>query len=106
MPARLFHYTDTRGFDGIRSARAWRFLVSKPPSEHPKGAYFTDLDESTPFLAMKLRIPRTKIEYVFVFSEDGGLKPLPGGRGQYIFYSEMDYVVDEPRQIRHGLRLQ
>jgi hypothetical protein len=106
MAAWLLHYTDTRGFDGIRSARAWRFLASKPHGEHPKGAYFTDLHEATPLLAMKLRIPRTKIEYVFVFSGDGDLKPLPGGRGQYIFYSEKDYVVDVPRQIRHGSRLQ
>jgi hypothetical protein len=30
------------------------------------------------------------------------LKPLPGGRGEVIFYSPEDYPVERDRQIAHG----
>ncbi len=38
----VFHYTDEAGFKGISSARDWRFIAGDPPTEHPRGAYFTD----------------------------------------------------------------
>jgi hypothetical protein len=44
----MFHYTDKQGYDGIRSQPTWKFIAHQPPGEHPKGAYFTDLDKSTP----------------------------------------------------------
>ena len=97
--SRLFHYTNVDGFNGIRATPIWHFRASKPPTDHPVGAYFTTYDESTPLLAQKLRIPRSKIEYVFIFSDNGDLKPISGGRGKHIFYSPSDYFVDEPRQI-------
>lgn len=85
MTTLQFHYTNVDGFNGIRAAKVWRFHASQPPGDHPKGAYFTDLDERTPRLALKLRIPREKLKYVFAFQDAADLKPLPGGRGQYIF---------------------
>jgi hypothetical protein len=96
------HYTDKAGFNGIRSAKIWRFLASKPPCDHPKGVYFTDLDEQTPRLAQRLRIPRAKLEYVFTFRDAGDLTRLEGGLGRNIFYVTTDYEVDEERQTRHG----
>ena len=102
MTGPLFHYTDTAGYDGIRSSRVWRFRAAKPPGEHPVGAYFTDYDERTPLLAQKLRIPRSKLEFFFAFQEAGDMRSLPGGRGRHIFYSVEDYIVDEPRQVRQG----
>lgn len=102
MPGLRFHYTDKVGFNSIRAAATWRFRASKPPGEHPVGAYFTDYDESTPLLAQKLRIPRSKLSYVFGFRDVGDLVALPGARGQHIFYSPVDYTVEEARQERHG----
>jgi hypothetical protein len=39
---------------------------------------------------------------VFSFSGGKDLKPLEGGRGEFIFYSETDYAVDKERQELHG----
>jgi hypothetical protein len=105
MPEALqYHYTNKDGYDGIRSAKVWRFIADKPPCEHPKGAYFTDLDEQTPLLAKRLRIGKLKIEYVFKFLDVGDLQPLEGDRGQHIFYSKTDYFVEAPRQRGKGER--
>ena len=98
----MFHYTNKQGYNGIRSSSAWRFVASKPPGEHPPGAYFTDYGASTPLLAQKLRIPREKLGFYFSFADVGDLRPLRGGRGEHIFYSEADYAVLEPRQISQG----
>jgi hypothetical protein len=102
MSGSLFHYTDGDGFNGIRAASPWVFRASNPPGDHPRGAYFTDYHERTALLAQKLRVPRSKLGFVFVFLDSGDLQPLPGGRGQHIFYSSVDYPVAEPRQVRHG----
>lgn len=103
----VFHYADERGFKGISSAPTWRFRAAKPPSDHQRGAYFTDYDEHTPLLANKLRIPKAKVEYLFCFTgsqrvELDGFQRLEGGRGDHIFFSPTDYFVDMPRQIRSG----
>ncbi len=97
-----FHYTDSEGHNGIGSAPVWRFRASRPPGDHPVGAYFTDYDESTPLLAHKLRIPKKKLAFVFAFRDAGDLLPLPGGRGLHIFYSPVEYTVREERQVRHS----
>jgi len=97
-----FHYTDKGGRNGIRATPTWRFRSSKPPGPHPTGAYFTNLDETTPYLAAKLCIPRRKLSHCFVFADDRGLKQLDGGRGRYEFYSDGDYHVETDRQTRHG----
>src|SRR5262249_53076097 len=98
----LFHYTDKAGYDAIRSQPVWRFIAGQPPGIHPSGAYFTTLGRNTKNLAQRLGIPRAKLAYFFEFTDVGDLTPLPGGRGQYIFYSPGDYDVAQARQINHG----
>lgn len=98
----MFHYTDDTGFKSIGSAPSWLFRASQPPGDHPFGAYFTDYDRSTTALALKLRIPKSKIAYFFSFTDAGDLKPLEGGRGRHIFYSSSDYVVGPERQLEKG----
>jgi hypothetical protein len=98
----LFHYTDKDGWNGIRAMPAWRFRANKPPGPHPFGSYFTNLDETTPYLATRLCIPKRKLSHSFVFHDVGDLKQLAGGRGRYVFYSVEDYQVEEWRQSRHG----
>jgi hypothetical protein len=102
MADALFHYTDQEGFNGIRATNPWRFRSSTPPGDHPTGAYFTDYVETTPLLAQKLRIPRSKIRFFFEFEDVGDLERLPGGRGKHIFFSRIDYNVAERRQERCG----
>ena len=97
------HFTNKAGWKGIRSAPTWLFRAADPPpEEHPFGAYFTTLPRSTPRLAMRLRVPRTKIEYVFEFQDAGDLRPLRGFRGAYVFYSPEDYPVSPERQGYDG----
>lgn len=99
----MFHYTDLAGYNAISSQVVWHFLAGQPPGDHPFGAYFTTLGRTTKNLAQKLRIPKSKIGYFFEFIDIGDLTPLPGGRGEYIFYSPIDYDVDVPRQLDHGV---
>lgn len=99
---RFFHYTDDAGHKAIRAHPDWTFRAGQPPGSHPFGAYFTTLAPGTRHLAKRLRVPRTKLEYVFAFVGGDGLKPLRGGRGAYVFYSEWDYVVSESRQRYSG----
>jgi hypothetical protein len=96
------HYTDLTGYNAIRAAEVWHFRAHQPPGNHPFGAYFTTLPRGTPNLAQRLRIPRAKVQYVFEFTDVGDLIPLPGGRGQFIFYSPHDYDVDKTRQLYSG----
>lgn len=92
------HFTDRDGYNAIRAVSPWHFRASQPPGDHPFGAYFTTLEPGTPNLAKRLLIPKRKIEYLFSFDDLGDLKPLRGGRGEFIFYSPQDYDVDEGRQ--------
>lgn len=98
----LFHYTDQDGYNAIRSQVVWRFVATRPPGQHPVGAYFTTLGRGTKNLANRLRIPKEKIAFYFEFLDAGDLLPLPGGRGQYVLYSPADYDVEEPRQVGEG----
>jgi hypothetical protein len=100
----LFHYTNTSGYKAISSQRTWVFKASKPPGDHPKGAYFTTLPPGTPNLAKRLFIRggAEKTEFVFSFAGGEDLKPIEGGRGQFIFYSETDYSVSKDQQGPHG----
>jgi hypothetical protein len=102
----LNHYTDRTGYNGIRAAPDWRFKASQPPDPagHPFGAYFTTLPPDTRNLAIRLRIPRAKTEYVFSFLDANDLTPIDGDRGEFIFYSPMDYFVARERQTYHGKR--
>ncbi len=98
----MYHYTNKKGFNSIRSSPTWRFIATKPPGEHPVGAYFTNLPCDTPRLATRLRIPRDKISFLFEVEDDETLISIPGGRGKYIFYSTDDYLVEKPQQVGHG----
>lgn len=97
-----FHYTDNDGHNAIGSQPVWVFKAAKPPGDHPFGAYFTTLPPDAAKLALRLRIPRTKLEFVFCFSDRSDLIPLRGGRGHFIFYSPEDYSVNEDRQVASG----
>ena len=98
----MFHYTDGDGFDAVRSQPIWVFKAAQPPGDHPRGVYFTTLRPDSVNLAKRLRVPKVKTEFVFCFSDGSDLKPLPGGRGEFIFYSPDDYSVDQSRQVDHG----
>ena len=98
----MHHYTDKAGYNGIRSTVDWRFKASQPPGDHPFSAYFTPLGPATRNLAMKLRISREKVKYVFVFRDAGDLQRLRGKRGDFIVYLPKDYLVEETRKIDSG----
>jgi hypothetical protein len=97
------HFTDQAGFNAVSSQQNWHFVAHQPTGSHPFGAYFTTLSRGTRNLAQKLRIPKSKTQYVFEFNGNQGLQPLPGGRGAYVFFSATDYDVDAARQIYSGL---
>jgi hypothetical protein len=88
----LFHYTNEKGYKAISSQVTWLFKASKPPGDHPKGAYFTTLVPGTKNLAKRLFVRgcADKIDFVFSFSDGDDLTPLAGGRGAFIFYSVDD----------------
>jgi hypothetical protein len=100
----MLHYTDKSSFNTIRSQIDWTFKLHKPSGPHPAAAYFTTLPPDTPNLASRLRIPISKIEFVFCFVDAGDLTPLPGGRGKYIFFFQGDYIVPKYRQQDCGPR--
>ncbi|HRX87124.1 MAG TPA: hypothetical protein P5572_19025 [Phycisphaerae bacterium] len=99
----MLHYTDTGGYKAISSQVTWLFRASTPPGGRRRGAYFTTLKPTTRNLAARLRIPREKTTHVFAFCGNEGLRPIEGGRGQYIFWSSNDYAVEAHRQEFHGL---
>jgi hypothetical protein len=104
MPTSMRHFTTLAGYNAIRANPIWKFLAGKPPGDHPRGAYFTTLAPDAPGLAARLGIPKTKLEYLFQFTDAGDLTALRGGRGRYVFYSAEDYLVGDDRQEMHGPR--
>lgn len=100
----FFHYTNDEGYKAIKSQPIWIFKASKPPGDHPVGAYFTSLPPGTKNLAKRLFVRGCAEKVKFVFSFGGGhqLQPLDGGRGAFIYYSQSDYHVDKARQGPHG----
>ncbi len=105
----MFHYTDKPGWNAIRSQVVWQFKVSQPKDhDRPVGAYFTDLEPgevNMRLLYKKLRVPREKQEFVFVFTGTEGLTQLFGGTGRdkHNFYSAVDYLVSRERQVYGNL---
>ena len=100
----VFHYTDTSGWNAIRSQLVWRFLALQPHAkERPVCAYFTII-EPTPqnlrTLYKRIRVPKLKQEFVFWFTGDSGLQQLSSGRGRdrWILFSPIDYEVELGRQ--------
>jgi hypothetical protein len=98
----MHHYTNRKGHNAIRARQPWRFLARKPRGSRPVGAYFTGLRPETPKLAKRLRVPRSKVKFVFVFTDRGDLQSFPGGRGDYIFFSPRHYDVERARQRYEG----
>jgi hypothetical protein len=98
----MYHYTNAAGYNAIRATIDWCFKAHQPPGNHPFGAYFTTLPRGTPNLAVRIRIPKSKLQYVFEFTDAGDLTPLPGGRGQFIVYSPVDCTVVKSRQVYAG----
>jgi len=96
------HFTNKRGYNAIRAASPWHFRAAKPPGDHEFGAYFTTLAPETPYLALRLGIPKTKTEFLFSFIDRGDLRPMDNDRGDFIFYSSHDYDVEENRQRYNG----
>jgi len=96
----MYHYTDGDGFKAISSQINWTFKAKKPPGPHPRGAYFTPLPPDTVDLCTMLMIPKRKTEFLFEFTGDEGLQPIDQGkgRGAYVLYSPIDYVVEKARQ--------
>lgn len=98
----FYHYTDRKGYNSLRAGVAWTFKIHQPPprdSNHPIGAYFSTLPPWSKRLCQQLKIPKEKTEFVFAFQGGVGLSPLQGGKGDRIYYSEVDYVVEKPRQL-------
>ena len=98
----MLHYTDDAGHKAIASQVDWIFKAAQPPPDKPFGAYFTTLRPNANRFSARTRIPKTKQAFVFHFDGDEGLEPLDGGKGAYIFWSPVDYVVVKPRQRYHG----
>lgn len=99
----MFHFTDHDGYKAISSQQVWTFKASQPPGGHAVGAYFTTDGPNTRNLAKRLRLPRRKLTHVFSFTGNEGLRPIPGNRGEFIFWSPVDYNVDGPRQLYCGV---
>lgn len=99
------HYTDTTGYNAIRSQPDWTFKASQPKAAHnPAGAYFTTYEPDEPNLSERIFVPRAKLAYIFSFIDVGDLEAIPGGRGRLgrIFYARADYSVPRARQLHHG----
>ena len=103
-----FHYTDRAGWNAIRSQKIWQFKAAQPRApERPVGAYFTDIEPTAANLRTlykRIRVPKVKQEFVFWFSGREGLQQWNNGRGRdrRIFYSPVDYNVEEDRQRQSG----
>ena len=100
----LYHYTTLKAGKAISSQTVWLFKAHQPPDpqSHPHGAYFTPLSMEATNLAKRLRLPKRKVEYFLSFLDVGDLRPLRGGRGEFILYSTGDYQVAPERQDRYG----
>lgn len=94
----MLHYTDDGGYKAIGSQVDWTFKTIQPPGGRPFGAYFTTLRPDEHRFSARTRIPKAKQAFVFGFDGQDGLEPVEGGKGSYIFWSPVDYVVVKPRQ--------
>jgi hypothetical protein len=102
-PGSMHHYTNKKGYNGIRAVPTWCFKAARQRrADKPFGAYFTTLLPSAPNFVRRVRLPRAKREYRFSFVDVGDLTPLPGPGGRYVFYSPADYRVGPPRQQYSG----
>src|SRR2546423_10995701 len=97
------HYTNLKGFNGIRAVSPWCFKATRQRLRTKRrAAYFTTLLPSDPNFVRRVRLPKKKREYRFCFTDIGDLSPIPGPGGKYVFFSPGDYYVDTPRQLYSG----
>jgi hypothetical protein len=96
------HFTDRKGWNGIRATLAWRFRARKQQGGRPTGAYFTTLFPTDPNFYSVTRVPVAKRKYRFTFVDVGDLQRRRGPLGRYVLYSPTDYVVEKPRQQYEG----
>jgi hypothetical protein len=54
------HFTDRKGWNGIRATPTWRFRAKLQRGGRTKGAYFTNLHPSAPNFFAVTRVPVTK----------------------------------------------
>ncbi len=101
----VYHYTNKKGYNAIRSGKNWLFKASQPPGnpkDHPFGAYFTHLEPGDHRLP-RLRIPKEKREFFFKMDiPEEQLKRIRGGRGEYSRYSPEDIEVRPEQKMGHG----
>ena len=98
----ILHYTDDGGHKAIASQVDWTFEARQPPGDHERGAYFTTLRPEANRFSARTRIPKKKQACVFAFQGRHGLRAKDGGRGAYILWTPVDYVVAKPRQVYDG----
>ena len=103
LPRPMNHYTDAKGYKGIRAVSPWRFQAGKQrTSTKPFGVYFTTLLPTDPNFVRRVRLPKSKRKYRFSFVDIADLLLLPGPGGKWVYYSPTDYLVDAPRQLDDG----
>jgi hypothetical protein len=96
------HFTNRRGWQGIRATSPWCFRARRQRGNNPTGAYFTTLDPSSPKFFKRTRVPRHKRPHMFCFVDIGDLVPKRGPLGRWVFYSPSDYFVAKHRQLYEG----
>jgi RHS repeat-associated protein len=92
---RVFHYTDKSSFNTINSSNPLHFKASQPRArpDNPKGVYLTTKAPDEVDFG-KIGMVRSKGTHVFDFVvERQKLRPLRGGRGEYVLYSPTDLYV-------------
>jgi hypothetical protein len=97
------HFTDRKGWNGIRATSPWCFRARRQRGNNPTGAYFTTLHPSSPKFFKRMRVPRHKRTHMFRFVDVGDLTPKRGPFGKWVFYSPSDYLVEKHRQLYEGV---
>jgi hypothetical protein len=97
------HFTDRKGWNGIRATSPWCFRARKQRANNPTGAYFTTLHPSAPKFYKRTMVPVHKRTHMFRFVDVGDLIRKRGPLGQWVFYSPTDYYVTQNRQIYEGV---
>lgn len=96
------HFTDRKGWNGIRAASPWCFRAHRQRGGRPTGAYFTTLFPTDANFYSVTRVPVAKRNYRLTFVDVGDLRKRRGPLGRYVFYSRTDYFVEKPRQQYEG----
>ncbi|MFJ8310312.1 MULTISPECIES: polymorphic toxin-type HINT domain-containing protein [unclassified Streptomyces] len=100
----VFHYTDKKGFNGIRSQSPYR--IDPGDSKNGAGPFFTTKspdDLTAPSAFKKLGITNAKSQFVMQFTVPrSSLVPLRGDRGQFIFTIPQGVTIPRPNAPYFG----